>query len=328
MTQAQRVLPVFSTILFLSFAATSGAAAQGAEDSFDFDTISGAADEAVVYFDGTFEYLLGNAKLELTYDDPSKPPILLRAHRFDFLYDTKGKQGLLEVVMSKRPEGDRGSAAGAPNDNQIRVEHPVAVVTADKATYNFAEGFILFEGNCLVDRSGMTATGNTVTMDLNTSRIVFQAFRVKDLRIEELRRPGEPPRVEDPSLLTVKDVFDWPALLRQVKAQAKADKPSPGKRVLELLDPDTRSRLLGLDPDAQLIDKDKTGIIKRINTVLAAPDLYTKAAWNGIDIGNEARDLIGLGTDKLEPEEVTRLNRLLIEAAYPKAIGRREPVSP
>lgn len=61
-----------------------------------------------------------------------------------------------------------------------------------------------------------------------------------------------------------------------------------------------------------------------LNKAVASRDLYDEAAWADYKLGDEARGLIDRGVESLDDEEVERLNRLLLEAAY----GRFLNVSP
>jgi hypothetical protein len=57
------------------------------------------------------------------------------------------------------------------------------------------------------------------------------------------------------------------------------------------------------------------------------PDLYEEAAWQGAPLPREARDLLARPRKKLSKAEAGRLNRLLVESAYPAHFRRRSAQS-
>jgi hypothetical protein len=119
------------------------------------------------------------------------------------------------------------------------------------------------------------------------------------------------------------------AVFLRTTAEAKdpkgQPKPSPAARVWSRLDSSVRNELSKL-PMVQSDDDYPHWVLRRladeINDVLTDATLYDAAAWSGTKIGQEATELIDRGIDDLGEQEVTRLNRLLLEAAFPKNISR------
>jgi hypothetical protein len=80
---------------------------------------------------------------------------------------------------------------------------------------------------------------------------------------------------------------------------------------------DNRKLLMSVDT-AVLLQR-KGDIVKLVNSVLKSPKLYSEAAWKGRALSEEAQKLSA--AEKRGPEEQTRLNRLLLVAAYPELVA-------
>ena len=124
----------------------------------------------------------------------------------------------------------------------------------------------------------------------------------------------------------VDSVFDWPGLVAKIKGQGASDEPSPGKRIWELLTDNVRQKLAGL-PDIPTSDETPyeltLAVVEDLNRLLSDRSLYDEAAWRGIELEKNATDLIGRGVDKLSEDDVARLNRILLEMAFPFEIAHR-----
>ncbi len=117
------------------------------------------------------------------------------------------------------------------------------------------------------------------------------------------------------------DLVDVTELARTIARQGKNDRPSPGKQVWKLLDGATQELFLSIKAgtggwDPVLHEKLREGL----NNVRGEPEFYSPPAWANYHLGDEATALIERGIGNLTDVEVARLNRLLLEAAFPKQI--------
>ena len=123
-------------------------------------------------------------------------------------------------------------------------------------------------------------------------------------------------------LLTRHDVRNkqWQPWCRRIIEQSKADGPSVGKRIKELMDPARWPQVVEistLDYPYAFIENEVTGEMSRL---LARPDFYDEASWWGIALPKQAVDLLNRDRSKLTVPEVCRMNCLLLQAAYPDAL--------
>jgi ABC-type transport system involved in multi-copper enzyme maturation permease subunit len=119
------------------------------------------------------------------------------------------------------------------------------------------------------------------------------------------------------------DITDAKGLIEKIKRQGADPRPSPGKQLWALLGDRYKS---ALDSSGDTQTRGWAGMVYvqlpgELNEVLASRKLYDEAAWSGIRLTEEARDLLGHDVDRLDEEDVSRLNRLLLEAAYPNEIA-------
>lgn len=103
---------------------------------------------------------------------------------------------------------------------------------------------------------------------------------------------------------------DWPAL-RSVLADAKT--PSPGARVRELLGP--------------TVPADDAELLTAMNRVLDKRDLYQDAAFGETPLNATAKDLLP-SRKRLSNARVERLNRALLESAFPKIVPEHQWFTP
>lgn len=120
-------------------------------------------------------------------------------------------------------------------------------------------------------------------------------------------------------VFTANDITDAKGLIDKIEQQEAGSRRSPGKRVWTLLSDDYKDELA--PGDAKPARARWPGAIYfrlpgELNRVIASRELYDAEAWSGIDLTEEARDLLARGIDQLDDEDVSRFNRLLLEAAY------------
>jgi Fe-S-cluster-containing dehydrogenase component/CRP-like cAMP-binding protein len=119
------------------------------------------------------------------------------------------------------------------------------------------------------------------------------------------------------SLFYVEDCLDWPSLLSGLRGR----RPDNLKieRIRQLLD--DRFQLWLMAPErGQLDDPAKYRIASELNELLKRDDLHTPKAWPLELMEAEERTLLAAGPGGRTANERCRLNRLLIEAAFPNEL--------
>lgn len=133
-----------------------------------------------------------------------------------------------------------------------------------------------------------------------------------------------PLSVEEQQISTLRreDITHGREFLNTLKTQSAAEKSSPSAHIWKLLSEDLRDRLRKLsDDDSGTVIADTLGALRReLNDLLEDRDFYDEAAWKGIPRSDEARKLLADGIDKVSDEQLPRLNRLLLNDAYPTFI--------
>lgn len=267
-----------------------------------YDTVDVEAGEATFLFDGGIEGLTGGAKITLKSDDPNTKPLPISAVTIKFFYAGKGATKPSKILL----------------DQKVVVTHPQGTVHADKAEWNFEKGVLTFTGNPVMSAPQMKEmTAQTIILDFNEGRIKCEG----GMRINGLQLGGTSDAAtnQDPSLLREQDILDWGKFLATIKEQSAAKAPSPGKRIVSLLDSKTQGFLTSLPPEQLVAQKDS--IVKQLNKVLANPKLYDAGAWGEIALAEELKARAEKGG--LAGQDVTRLNRDLLSAAYPGLVAPR-----
>ncbi|MBI3864654.1 MAG: ABC transporter permease [Planctomycetia bacterium] len=134
--------------------------------------------------------------------------------------------------------------------------------------------------------------------------VLMSPLGFKEIRSSKLRRVS---------------VRDWPILMAKIEDQAQRDGPSPARQVRERLRPEFLQKLAAAaeqspgEYTSEIVEQ----VVGEINRVIDGPSLYSAAAWENVSLGKEARELIDSGAADRGGAETSRLNRLLIEAAWP-----------
>lgn len=238
-------------------------------------------------------------------EDPSEEPIKLKAKKVTFSYTSDDAKTPDSIVFI----GD------------VNVKHTTALITSDKAVWDYAANVFEFTGtpSAKLSSGGKLESrkpGGKLTLNLDTGEVIYQGPGIA----RDFSEMGGKGRISDPSLLQEKDILNWSAFLDEFKAQGSSSAVSPGKHIMLLLDDQTRSYLTNMPTDEIL--KSKKNIVKQLNKVLIMPEFYNKTAWNEIVLRSDIISLLDKSSGTLSKTEQTRLNRLLLEAAYPKYIQK------
>jgi hypothetical protein len=119
------------------------------------------------------------------------------------------------------------------------------------------------------------------------------------------------------------DITDAKGLVEKIKREQGESRPSPGKQIWSLLSDDYKAELLPQDatPRGRWSGMVYLQLSGELQEILPSRKLYDADAWAGIELPDDARELLAGGVDNLDDDDVPRLNRLLLEAAYPEEIA-------
>jgi len=132
-------------------------------------------------------------------------------------------------------------------------------------------------------------------------------------------------KVLDPASpkLAPESVLSWRGLCGKLKAQSGDKTPSPGKRLWELLPENARTAIQECAQGKELDPAQQADLLSALNEVLAQrrdfhhPDDFSRTA-----LPAEAANLLKLDRQGLSPGKLAKLNRLLLEAAFPQEIAK------
>jgi len=255
--------------------------------------------------------ITGGVSITLRAEDASVKPLNLASAEAELEYSDPETLRPDVIVL-------KGSSS-----RQVVVEHPQGTITADRADCNFRTKKIVFTGNVSAKMEKMPP--------MKTDRIEFDmdsgAWSAEGSVTVQGISLGGASRADGGAamwLLREADVRSWEGLIEKLKSQGAADAPSPGKRILALLDPEARKTLETVDTSTLL--QNKADLLKAVNGVLKESAFYDKEAWAGIPLDGEAQPLAAeMERGNLPASEIPRLNRRLLEAAYPREIVKRPP---
>jgi len=260
------------------------------------------ADEAVLTRDGG-QTLKGGVRVVFYSDKPDEPPLRI-ATEFAHIPAT--------------PEG--GSPPAIELKGKVEVTSGEGTIKSDQAELDVGKDSVEFTGHVTGTHPRFRQfSSDKLTYNLKTGDITMSNLTAREISV---RDAGAAPKGEaDPSLLSPADITDWPVLLRRLKEGGAAATPSPAKRMMSLLKPNERQGFAGLATDAAPNAQSQSLIVRVLNGLLRQRDLYDEASWKGVDLPADARDLLGRKRAELSATQVTRLNRLLVQAAFPGAIA-------
>ncbi|HUY33360.1 MAG TPA: ABC transporter permease [Pirellulales bacterium] len=121
------------------------------------------------------------------------------------------------------------------------------------------------------------------------------------------------------------EILNARALSKKIQDEQAAPPPSPGKQIWPLLSDELKRRLTEPEGGAAAGNwpgQDYMELSGELNDLLDESDLYDPAAWAGKTMDPQAERLLARGAERLAADDLARLNRLLLEAAYPKEIAR------
>ncbi|NIA15712.1 MAG: phospho-N-acetylmuramoyl-pentapeptide-transferase [Nitrospiraceae bacterium] len=118
------------------------------------------------------------------------------------------------------------------------------------------------------------------------------------------------------------EVLDWPGIVNEFKMHAVAEAPSPVRRIWDRLSPTLQRRLLLAPQDKSPNKRSRDLLLGELNAMLEERDLYDAELWHNAQLNGESQKLLDAGLETLSKREMTRFNRLLLEAVLPTQIAR------
>jgi phospho-N-acetylmuramoyl-pentapeptide-transferase len=124
------------------------------------------------------------------------------------------------------------------------------------------------------------------------------------------------------SFFNADHVLDWPGLVNELRMRGAQPEPSAVKLLWNRLSPTLQRRLQAAPGDAIPDKKSRSLLIEELNSILEERDLYDATLWRDTPLNGESKPFIQKGLANLTLREMTRLNRMLIEAALPDFIAK------
>ena len=129
--------------------------------------------------------------------------------------------------------------------------------------------------------------------------------------------------VAELQLLRIEDILDWAKL----RGRFQSPQSAPAGRIATLLTEATRS-LLARQTDP-FSDEAKAQTLRDLNVILGDAGFYESTAFSNVALSGECRSLLAQATGAALPSwpyhQRLRLNRLLLEAAFPEEIRKCAP---
>jgi UDP-N-acetylmuramyl pentapeptide phosphotransferase/UDP-N-acetylglucosamine-1-phosphate transferase len=119
--------------------------------------------------------------------------------------------------------------------------------------------------------------------------------------------------------------MDWPLLAQTLQAAALSDQPSAARHMWDMMEDEAKKTIAAIDPARPLSAQERQAVLQGLNSVLGKKRLYDPAFWTEESLTGEARNLLSRGAGALSNLELIRLDRLLIEAAFPELLADSEP---
>ncbi len=241
----------------------------------------------------------GGVSIVLLSQDPNTPNMPIKADKMIFEWE-EGRNSPVLIRM----------------EGKVYLEHPEGKLTAEKAVWDFKKETVEFTGNPTLDSpKAQGLKGSKIVIDFKNNTIDIENLQADMIPLQVEKGPGEGVETNLP-LLSESDISDWNGFINELKKQGQANELTPGKYLLSKFDGDARSQFLSAP--IELILKRKQDLVKQINRLLRKSDFYNKEAWAKINLPESANEL--LNRKDRTTEEQVRLNRILLQCAFPNYI--------
>jgi len=112
------------------------------------------------------------------------------------------------------------------------------------------------------------------------------------------------------------EIRDWAGLCS--KMASDKEEASPGKRLWGLLTEEQQGIVRSASQGKKLTNEGQTGLLGRLNWMLTRRDFYQEAYFKGAVLPKESEEILKL--KRRTPEQTRQLNRLALDASFPKEI--------
>jgi|GEM_PF-224079 len=112
----------------------------------------------------------------------------------------------------------------------------------------------------------------------------------------------------------------WKPFTKQMIAESKSDKPTVGKQIRKLMNPEQWEKVVEITATPYDYVYLKRDIANELSRLISMPEFYDESSWKGIAIPDEAKDLLKKRRSSLSLKELCQMNGLLLQAAYPEYI--------
>jgi len=134
--------------------------------------------------------------------------------------------------------------------------------------------------------------------------------------------------IDGSSKLTADDVKDWEGLCKTLAQQHKKG-VNPGKELMDKMrrtksGKDTVAGVRDIADGQTLFQDLRSPVVDGLNRILGHKNLYERGEFADADLSDEAKKLAERGPESISAKELERLNRLLLECAYPGKIRHIE----
>lgn len=127
-------------------------------------------------------------------------------------------------------------------------------------------------------------------------------------------------RPSDYSLSKRNGIRDWRGFFGRLRLDRIETRPNPRKRIWELLPPDISRAITGRGTKAPLRKEFEGAFLGALNGLLSRRDLYQRESFAAVTLCAEAQHLLAYGVKSLSRTEMQKVNRYLIEAAFPNEV--------
>ena len=157
-----------------------------------------------------------------------------------------------------------------------------------------------------------------------SSRAQVQATVINTSAVPALLCELSLSRAEAP-LLSTSDIWDWPGFCSKLYEQREREK-TPAARIWALLPAGAQQSLEAIAKGTEAEGGGRRPLLVALNALLKRPDFYERESFDGVYVPLEGEELLARLTEKGEvpDEETLRLNRLLLEAAFPQQLEKAQ----
>ncbi len=132
---------------------------------------------------------------------------------------------------------------------------------------------------------------------------------------------------ERAALLKVDDIEDWSAFRAALREDLNKETPTPASRFLgsdrtPVVEEGSEAKSLRelIAQEEPLTAEEKQTVVDGFNTIFRDKKIYDEKAFLGVLINGTAKSKLGGNLVRMKPVDVERMNRALLESAYPKLV--------